>query len=203
MASSSGHTEDGRLWDAYESNGRRFRVCDSWDVAMRLREMLSDDVLDDSDKAALMQVMVLPDPEAFASATGDAARDTLLDLMWQAFGFDLDGSHRSEPQVMDWDEDSDRIDATMLSAYGLEPSRWEQMSYLEVSRLIGLAPHETPMGQALYYRTAKRPKRTKYNKAEVEAFDKAHDFYRLGRHKDANKSATEAFDRVRRAVTNG
>jgi len=53
----------------------------------------------------------------------------------------------------------------------------------------------------LFYRIAERPKTTKYNRQQIESFDKARKFYALKTeetidYQDANARATAAFDAI-------
>lgn len=202
-------------WRVHEIMGRKVRVYDSFSVAMRLHAMLSDPELQElctpAELAEAAMFIVLPDPARFAEAFGHDAWRAFQQLLWDCFGMDTDGSHPHEKPVMDWEEDEARIKATALMAYGLTWDRFGELPYMDACSLIGLAPYETPMGQALHYRTAKRPKRTKYNREEVEAFDKAREHYRLrgrgkaaseGSMKAANAAASSAFDRMAEKVRN-
>lgn len=194
--------------------GKRVRVFDSFERAMRLQAMLNDkDVqtwCEPEDITLAIMVLVLPDPGRFCQAFGDDAGDALIELLWTCFGLDFKGNKPHEKPVMDWEEDEARIKATALSAYGLSWDKFGELPYMDACKLIGLAPEKSPMGQALYYRTAKRPKRTRYNAEEVAAFDKAKEYYQLkgsnGKQeitKAANARATAAFDALKKRSFNG
>lgn len=178
--SCKGVTDDGRVWHAYRCGEHNVRICDGFTHAQRIQEMMLDKTLPDRMKDQLFVRMVLPDPQKFFDVLGEKQGVKVLsDACYQAFGFDIDNTHEEEKPVIDFEKDASRIDATMLQAYGLSRDEWENMPYKEICELIGLAPYETPMGQALYYRTAERPKETEYNKEELEEFDKLKDFYSL------------------------
>lgn len=184
-----------------EVRGRRVRAVDTLDAALRVHECLRDPLLDDRERLEVSMAIVLPDPRRFVSAFADDPVGAFADLLWDAFGIDATGAHRGEWEdpVLDWDEDLPRLKATVLAAYG---TRWDdflQIPYRDACSLVGMAPFETPMGQALHYRTAKRPRRTKHNAEELRAFDEAREFYRLGkgraaRPEAANERATAMFD---------
>lgn len=194
--------------------GKRVRVLDSFERAMRLQAMLSDKEVqkwcEPEDVTIAIMAIVLPDPERFCQAFGDKAGDALVELLWRCFGLDLKGDKPHEKPVMDWVEDEARIKATALAVYGLKWDAFGELPYMDACKLIGLSPESSPMGQALYYRTAKRPKRTKYNAEEVAAFDKAKEYYRLKGSgtkqevtKAANARASAAFDALKKRSTHG
>lgn len=198
LTSYSGRLEDGRVWHVYDVLDKKVRVIDDFANAMLIGELFDDKALDDSEKTSILTMMVLPDVQAFAEAFGEQTSDAFAQVMMQAFGIDVKGGV-AEKRVLDWEEDAARIKATMRSAYGLG-EEFMGLPYLDVCELLGMAPQDTPMGQALYYRTADKPKRTKYNKEQISAFEKARDFYKLGKKKTtierANATATSMFDAI-------
>ena len=192
----------------YEVRGEHVRVKDSLAVYLLVREELADGMLDERERVELLFLMVLEEPQQFADTFGAHATDALADVLWGAFGIDVNGDKPHEEQVMDWDEDHDRIVVTARSAYGMSFDDLKATQYREAAVLMGLAPHETPMGQALYYRLASPPKQTKYNKEEVKAFKKAREFYKLGKPSKGkgsiermNAAATSEFDALAKRVT--
>ena len=110
--------------------------------------------------------------------------------------------------MIDWEGDAEVIEASLWQAYStpfLEIAR--KVSFRELGHLIGMAPHETPIGQALYYRTADEPKSTKYNQDEIRRFRKLRQAWSLKKQvgdasPDANDYATSMFEAVKR-VANG
>ena len=174
---------------------------DSLDSALRVHACLTDELLDDMERLEVSMAIALPDPERFCEAFADDPVGAFADLLWDAFGIDVTGGHATEHErpVLDWDEDLPRLKATVLAAYGMRWDDFLSVPYRDACSLVGMAPPETPMGQALHYRTAKRPKRTKWNAEELRAFDEAREFYRLGRGREArpgaaNDMATAMFD---------
>lgn len=201
-------------WSVVEILGKHVRVLDSFERAMRLQAMLSDEEVlkwcEPDDITLAIMAIVLPEPERFCQAFGDDTGDALIELLWRCFGLDLKGDKPHEKPVMDWKDDEARIKATALATYGLTWDNFGELPYMDACKLIGLSPEDSPMGQALYYRTAKRPKRTKYNAEEVAAFDKAKEFYRLkgnGTKQEvtqaANARASAAFDALKKRSTHG
>ena len=71
------------------------------------------------------------------------------------------------------------------------------MTYLDLCSLLGSlleSESETPFQQAIYYRTAKPPKPTKYNREMREAFDARVRHYALGQNRDKIEAQNAAMD---------
>lgn len=195
---------DVRRYGVYDVLGRRLRVIDDFATAVRLDKLTRDELFDDGQKTQIALAMVYPDPEKVAEAYGDDFPEAFLETLGKAFGMgEVDGGKR----VIDYEKDASRILATMRAAYGLG-REYEQMPYREVMGLLAYSPHDTPMGQAIYYRTARQPKRDRYNGEYVDEWIKRRDHYRLGGKDedgegDANDAATAAFEAMRRRADNG
>ena len=59
----------------------------------------------------------------------------------------------------------------------------------EFERLVGGCPQDTPLGAAIHYRNpATKPKPTKYNRQEVEAWNAAHKAFELGKGRSSHGS---------------
>jgi len=180
-------SSDGRYCHRYHWEGSDFLIHDDALTCLNVCALFADDAMNPEDK-----LLALFDTNTGADLFADT--DEVLSIgtelwrfiayiVWETCGIDLTGAHESEcdgQKVIDWDKDASYIKTTLLTAYGIY---WDDISqkitYAELVDLVSLAPHETPMGQALYYRTAKPPKRTKYNTEEVEHFRKAREFYAL------------------------
>lgn len=182
-------------------DGRRVRVFDSLGDFLLIRDALQDELLDDEERFQVLLAMLYADPQGVCDALGGEVAHFVSETLWEAFGIDLEGVHESDDvRVVDWDEDRDYITATTRSAYGMGFEDFAQLPYRECCALVGLAPHETPMGQAVYYRTAKPPKPTKYNAEERKHFREARKFWALGRRRtrargedmEAKQSAADA-----------
>jgi hypothetical protein len=204
LTSYSAALEDGRICHLYDWGGKRFRVVDDAENVLTLIDLFKNEMLLPEVKYNILMDRLFPDPERVAEAIGDNLGELLSALLWDVAGLDITGAHKAEHQkpLFDWEQDATAIRVTLLTAYNL---RWDdaknRISYEELCDLIGMSPHDTPMGQALYYRTAPEPERTKHNGAEVERFRKARDFWKL-RNKnktaidpmeDANNRANDAF----------
>lgn len=170
-------TVNGRFCSKYEYDGAEYDVCDSALNAMLVNELFADECLDEADKQRLLSAMLFPDPAAALEKAGRERYWDMVDsVLWDAMGVDLYGTRGAasgEEPVFDWDEDAGRIRASLLQAYGVN---WDEaaggMSYAAFLDLVaGLMEFgETPLQQAIYYRTAKCPKETKNNKEYIEAF---------------------------------
>lgn len=192
---------NGRYCNEYEYEGARVDVCDSALVAVLVSELFADEGLEASEKEALFPAMVLADPDAALAAVGrDSFWPMLAHVSWEAFGLDLLGEHEGdvEEPVFDWAEDAGRIRASLLQAYGIA---WDEAaprtSYTEMCDLLAglMEAGETPLQQAVLYRTAEPPRKTKYNREQVEAFRARREHFRLkgaGRAADAAEAANDA-----------
>lgn len=208
LTSSSILLEDERIAHIYRVSDRNLRVIDGFEIGLLVGELFDDDLFEADEKQALLLQMIFPDPKAFLEAFAGCLEAALSDTLWQAFGIDVTNDKPHERHVIDWVQDSDRIKATVLMAYGLD---WEdargRIPYRDMCALLGQAPHETPMGQALYYRTAKAPKATKYNRDQVADFAKAKKHYAIkDKNEDsptANDSACSMFDAMARIAERG
>jgi len=144
---------------------------------MLVNELFADTELSEEDKQQLLPAMLFADlPAAIETAGREGFWDMVDAVLWDAMGVDLYGTRGAagaEEPVFDWDEDAGRIRASLLQAYGLD---WDavagSMSYGAFLDLVAglMESGETPLQQAIYYRTAKCPKETKDNREYVEAF---------------------------------
>lgn len=163
-------------------NGRRvasFRGFDAYDdalAALRLMGMLAEPHATYDDKLCIAWAIVFCDAK-------DASRqgfDLLADCIWELYGMDIAGNHAGEckgKRIIDWDSDADRIAASIRQVYGVS---WEQFaretSFRDACAMIGLLPRDTPMGTAIYYRTAEPPAPNGKNGDQIAEFNriKAH-----------------------------
>ena len=191
---------NGRRCTEYEYGGAGYEVCDSALNAMLVNELFADEGLDEADKQRLLPAMLFPDPAAAAERAGRAGFWDMVDaVLWDSMGVDLygmRGAASAEEPVFDWDEDAGRIRSSLLQAYGV---RWDEeaarMSYAEFLDLVSglMESGETPLQQAIYYRTAKCPKEDKHNKEYVRAFRARAEHFRL-RGEGAERDRAEAQD---------
>lgn len=171
---------DGRTCHVYESCGGEYLVHDDARTALRIIRLFGDEEARPEQKLDVLLREVFARPEDVRRAGSDLWR-VIADITWQAYSLDLmDEHHSTGRRVLDWEEDAPRVKATLLQAYGL---MWEEIctrvSYRDLVDMVCMAPRETPMGTALYYRVADPPKRTKGNAEQVRAFRKMKELYRL------------------------
>ena len=170
-------TVNGRFCTTYEYEGAGYDVCDSALNAMLVNELFADTELSEEDKQRLLPAMLFADlPAAIETAGRGGFWDMVDAVLWDAMGVDLYGARGAagcEEPVFDWDEDAGRIRASLLQAYGIS---WDEaagsMSYAAFLDLVAglMESGETPLQQAIYYRTAKCPRESKNNREYVEAF---------------------------------
>lgn len=192
-----GRTVNGRFCTRYEYEGAGYDVCDSALNAMLVNELFADKTVDEADKQELLPAMLFADPRAAAEAAGPGGFWDMVDaVLWDAMGVDLYGTRGAaghEAPVFDWDEDAGRIRASLLQAYGVDWSEEAgRMSYAEFLDLVSglMEAGETPLQQAIYYRTAKCPRETKNNREYVEAFRaRARHFALKGARSEADRAA--------------
>lgn len=196
----SSRSVNGRYCNRYEYEGAEVDVCDSALTAVLLAELFADEGLEPAEKEALFPAMVLADPGAALAAVGAGSLwDMLAAVSWDAFGLDLLGEHSCEVEepVFDWAEDAGRIRASLLQAYGLS---WDEAaprtSYADMCDLLAglMESGETPLQQAVLYRTAEPPRETRYNRDLVEAFRAKREHYRLRRETSPADAAEAAND---------
>lgn len=169
----------GRRARFYEIDGQRVAVCDDARTALRIADAIREEY-PSALKLEIVGRLLFPHYEAMCSERDFV--ETLAAALWETAGLDILGRHDGEggPRVFDWEQDAGIIRASLLQAYGLTLEQLaDAVSYRELAQLMGSVPHDTPLGQALYYRTAKPPKPTKTNREERREFDKRKRFWAL------------------------
>lgn len=187
---------NGKLASSYAWEGHEVWVYDSARSALLLEEFFADTELTEKQKSALLPLMVLVEPEKVAESAQNRFSECLAAICWDAFGIDLLDKHRSnEAPAFDWVEDAGRIRSSFFEVYGIDfDSESENISYRAVCDLLAsmIETGEGSFARAVHYRTAKRPKATKYNKEELKAFDAAKKYYALKTSHKATKRADGA-----------
>lgn len=198
---------------AYAWRGKTIDIFNSALTAMLVIELFADEELDGAEKSALLVRMIFPHPEQAIEACDGDITELLCDALWDEFGLDItaDKIHASEyqPPVFDFDQDAARIKASLLQCYGIN---WDDAaqttSYVDLCALLGSLTESgeaTPFKQAIYFRTAKPPKATKYNRQEREAFNDAQKHYALTKNhvQSANDVSADMFAAAKRAAQRG
>ena len=163
----------------YPFGGYRVRVHDDAATSLKVAALLADPEPSPSLKLEIMMQLLFCDPQGVAglAARGELDLAGLLEhVVWETCGIDIspDASRPHEEPVFDWEADGPYIRASLFAAYGRPFGELAaQLTYRELCELVGQCPRETPMGQALYYRTAEPPKLEKGNARYVEEWRKA------------------------------
>lgn len=192
----SGRTEKGR-YSVYSFEDREVRVNDSALVSLRLISLYQREDIDplNKERAAFELLFVNPDK---VKKSFDDPQKLLAHLAWELCGLDLTGTHEIESKgekAFDWDKDAQIIKTSLYQAYGVP---WEELSaevtYRDIASMMGMIPHETPLGQAIYYRTAEPPERTKYNEEQVKQWKERAAFWSLDSSPQNETERTEALN---------
>lgn len=205
LTRASGRAERGR-WSAVAWEGRSIAVYDSAINALRIIELFADGEIDPVTKQGVLEEMLFPDIGAARAV--DDFDGFLAHALWELCGLDIDGSHEGEggPRAYDWEEDEQVIRASLYQAYGRP---WEELSrevsLRDLTAMMGMVPHDTPLGQAIYYRLGDPPERNKYNAEEVERWHRMAAKWSLegsgaDRIEQANKRANDMFEALARSA---
>ncbi len=121
----------------------------------------------------------------------------IASAVWDVCGIDLEGDKPHEAPLWDPDEDAALIRTSFRAEYGID---WDEergeIAFSEFVALVGGCSMDTPLGRAIYYRNPKtRPRATKYNKKEVEQWERLHRAYALGSKRSrSSRGAAEGTD---------
>lgn len=177
----------------HKVQGYPVRVYDTLSDFFAVRDALQDDFLDDQDRFHVLLALIFVDPQGVCNALDGDIQSFLAETIWDAFGIDIVGNkEHDDKRILDWDEDQQRMVVTSRTAYAMGWDDLSALPYKEACLLMMGAPHETPMGQAIYYRTQKPPKETKYNKDQVKAWKEAKKFYALKTRANTEQSMERA-----------
>ena len=148
-------------------------------AALRLMAALKDPQAGAADRAWLAWRIVFFSPQE-AQAQGHGL---LCRAAWGLYGIDMDGSHAGEcggQRIIDWEADATRIAASIRQAYGIPWERFaRETSFRDACAMIGLLPRETPMGTAIYYRTAEPPKPDGRNAERIAEFNRLRNLFAI------------------------
>lgn len=205
---------DGALAHEYDICGLTLTIHDSARTALLVIEAIGDQSLLYGDKIEVMVRLLFAKPEEIPP---ERSQELLDAVVWEIVGIDLLGTRETPQggsQAFDWVEDSTRIKASLLMAYGLG---WEEASrkftYAELCDLLGMlgeADCKTPFAEAVYYRTAKPPALTPQNGEYVKAWKASREHYKLHteyaameERKREDAQASAAFESLWKAAMNG
>lgn len=195
---------DGRRYRLIGWEGLRVRVFDDAATALKIIDLLNDRTVVAHVKADIAAALLFPDPQAVAARVSDV-EGLIAECVKEVALVDMRGGGDGADKVIDLEQDAEIIYASLWNAYGMPFEDMARKATLEeVLGIMSCVPHETPLGQALYYRTAEPPKRTKYNEGEIREFRKRQKFWKLkaegGGEPDAagNDAMTAMFDSLGR-----
>ena len=176
-------------------------------TAFKVIALFADDTLVPETKMEILLYLLFPNPQGVVDAIPDI-QEFLIYCVRKIAGVDADKENRiNQNQIIDWENDEPIIDASLWATYGQSFREISQkVTFVELGHLITCVPHETPLGQALYYRTAKEPKRTKHNQEEIKEFRRMKKFWAIKAHakEDSGDAAmTDAFHALERAAKHG
>lgn len=190
-----------KVLTTYQWQGRSVEVFDSTANAILLLELFNDQELTGEEKSIIVLLRLFPRSHAEYYArelTSEELTDLLTTILWDAFGLDISEEHKHETSydkpVFDFDKDAARIKASFMQAYGLDLAEYaSKLPYVDFCGLVGTlmeSGEQTPLSEAITYRTAKPPKTNKYNKEERERFNALRKHYAM----NANVSASDQND---------
>lgn len=157
---------DGTSATRYPWNGEEVLVRDDALTIIRVIEVLTDEgKSDDQRRDEFLALFFVDWADAWCACDYDAAEFVRM-------------------------RDAARIRTSFRQAYGIE---WDEVrgriSFAEFVALVGGCPQDTPLGAAIHYRNpATKPKPTKYNRQEVEAWNAAHKAFELGKGRSSHGS---------------
>jgi nicotinate-nucleotide adenylyltransferase len=184
---------DGTSATRYPWNGEEVLVRDDALTIIRVIEVLTDEgKSDDQRRDEFLALFFVDWADAWCACDYDAAEFVRMRdaAVWDMCGLDLTGDRPHETPLWDLEEDAARIRTSFRQAYGIE---WDEVrgriSFAEFVALVGGCPQDTPLGAAIHYRNpATKPKPTKYNRQEVEAWNAAHKAFELGKGRSSHGS---------------
>lgn len=187
--------ERGNRYSVIEHEGQRVRVYDGADTALRLIALLADRDASGLAKSWVATRLLFVDPDAVTAHPWEDFDALLCRLLWEVAGIDADGSHEAERgrRVIDWEGDAEYIEASLWATYGSSAGDMAKtLTFRDFAKMVGLCPHETPIGQAIYYRTASEPADNGHNGEEIRRFRKLKSAWAL----DGASTASEEYEQA-------
>lgn len=185
------------------------RMYDDAATALRVIQLFEDETIHEELKLRFLLELLFPNPQGVLEAVSDLD-GLIVHCVSELCGIDVSNGRSPDKDVLSFESDEAYIKTSLWETYGVSfDSIASQVTFRELLQLITLAPFETPIGQALYYRTAKPPKATKYNSEEMKDFRKRKRFWALkGKSERSAESfgdghMTDAFNALRTAAANG
>lgn len=190
----------GRRYSVFEHEGQPLRAYDDADTALRLIGLFNDREVEQNVKFWAASRLLFVDPDAVMAHPWDDLGGLFSLLLWEVAGIDADDTHEREGnrRVIDWDADAEYIEASLWATYGSSAGDMaKSLTFRDFAKLVGLCPHETPIGQAIYYRTASEPADNGHNGEEIRRFRKLKGAWAL----DGAETAAEEYEQASNAAS--
>ncbi|SPT98428.1 Bacteriophage Gp15 protein [Lysinibacillus capsici] len=161
-----------RRLDVYTWNGVDIELNLSFDNVLKLFDLFSDDINQDIKLDIALEMLVVNADFLRQLSGSHVAIRLVLDVLKDKLNIDLESddiTSDEEPQIpiYDFKEDAERIYASFLFDYNLD--LFELQGKLQWHKFIALFENlstDSPMGQAMMYRSCEVPKKDKYNADE-------------------------------------
>lgn len=182
----------------FRFKGDSFDVNTDFKTVLKLFDLFEDETLKPETKEWVFINLVFKNPEDVKRLDLD---EFVILYMWEVCGLDCKGDKHHEKQVIDFKQDAERIYASFYADYGIDLFT-EQLDWRQFTALLSGLSHETPIMQAVYYRTCKIPKPQiikgkTINAEEIKAVKEAKAFYAL---KAQGKQAKDVMERQSKAL---
>lgn len=172
--------------------GKSIRVYDDARTALTIIDLFSDETISIDLKYDILMKLLFVNPHGVVDGIADI-QGLLVLAVEKVCALDITGGNPTEEKVIDWAKDSQYIKASMWQTYGKSLDEIsEAVTLPELGSMIALCPRETPIGQAIYYRTAQPPKPTKYNSEEIKDFRERQRFWALSENRMNDEAAAMA-----------
>lgn len=179
--------------DVYHWAGVDIELNLSFDNILLLMELFDDKSMAEHLKPVIALSMLIVDDSLIEQLTYQYRNQLLVDIFKDKLGIDLlsprEKSGMTNPNETDEDNDlpvvnfiidAERIFASFLSDYNINLMEQQgKLMWDEFMALFNNLSEESPMKQAIYYRTCEIPKRDKHNTEERKRIKKLKELYEL------------------------
>lgn len=202
--------KNGLLTTTLTFEGREVEVYNGAGTALKVIELFGDDDLCADVKAEVLAHLLFVEPYSVVRAfEGDYSR-LLAFVLFEVVTIDIDGKHATaharaqNKRVIDWEQDADIINVSLRMAYGVcFADIAQQVDFREFCKMLSFAPRDTPISQAMYYRSAKPPAYRKGNEQAVREFNRLRKYWALDTEQDSVNTIDGAFNRLKEMAKNG
>lgn len=153
-----------RLPHSIRVNRHRVPIRTSYQTVLYCLSVLTDDVLEDTDKVDLCLRAFLPIPVYWVCARKN--RSDLFGAIFKNF-VNVNGKKRNGPKSMDFFQDAAAIYAGFYQCYGMDLlGKDRRLHWWKFLQLLNGLPDDTRLMQIVSIRTRPMPKPNKYNAQE-------------------------------------